>query len=206
MEKAKILEALKKLREETKKRNFSQSIDLIINLKNFDVKKESINLFLELPHKVKDKKIAAFLEKKSGVVDTITKQEFDKYKDKKKIKKLVKSYDFFISSASLMPAVASTFGRYLGPEGKMPSPQLGILRQENDEEIKKTIEKFEKVVRVKSKEPSLKFSIGKENMKDEEIAENISVAYNSIIKVLPKKKENVKSIMIKLTMGKPLKL
>jgi len=206
MEKTKILEALKKLREETKKRNFNQSIDLIINLKNFDVKKDSVNLFLELPYKVKDKKIAGFLNKKSNLIDTITKQGFDKYKDKKKIKKLVKSYDFFISAASLMPAVASTFGRYLGPEGKMPSPQLGILRQESEQEIKGVLEKFEKVVRVKSKEPSLKFCVGKENMKDEEIAENIEKAYNSIINVLPRKKENVKNIMIKFTMGKPLKI
>ncbi len=206
MEKTKILEALKKLREETKKRNFNQSIDLIINLKNFDVKKGSVNLFLELPYKVKDKKIAGFLNKKSNLIDTITKQEFDRYRDKKKIKKLVKSYDFFISAASLMPAVASTFGRYLGPEGKMPSPQLGILRQESEQEIKGVLEKFEKVVRVKSKEPSLKFCVGKENMKDEEIAENIEKAYNSIINVLPRKKENVKNIMIKFTMGKPLKI
>ncbi len=206
MEKTKILEALKKLREETKKRNFNQSIDLIINLKNFGVKKDSVNLFLELPYKVKDKKIAGFLNKKSNLIDTITKQEFDRYRDKKKIKKLVKSYDFFISAASLMPAVASTFGRYLGPEGKMPSPQLGILRQESEQEIKGVLEKFEKVVRVKSKEPSLKFCVGKENMKDEEIAENIEKAYNSIINVLPRKKENVKNIMIKFTMGKPLKI
>ncbi len=206
MEKAKILEALKKLREETKKRNFSQSVDLIINLKNFNVKSESINLFLELPHKVKDKKIAAFLNKKSNLVDTITKQEFDKYKDKKKIKKLVKSYDFFISAASLMPTVASTFGRYLGPEGKMPSPQLGILRQESEEEIKGVLAKFEKVVRIKSKEPSLKICIGKENMSDEDISENIMATYNAIINALPKKKENVKNIIIKFTMGKPLKV
>ena len=112
MNKEKILEALKKLAEKNKERKFVQSTDLIINLKNFDAKKESVNLFLELPYKVKDAKIAGFLNKKSSIIDTITKQEFDDYKNKRKLKNLVKNYDFFISNASLMPLVAGTFGRY----------------------------------------------------------------------------------------------
>jgi len=205
MEKLKVLESIKKLRE-GKKRNFNQSLDLIINLKNFDVKKESVNLFLQLPHKVKDVKIAAFLNKKSNIIDTITKQEFDIYKDKKKIKNLVKKYDFFISNANLMPLVAGTFGKFLGPQGKMPSPQLGIVKDETENEIKNVIEKFSKIIRIKSKEPSLKFCVGKENMKEEEIAENVEIAYNTILNVLPRKKENVKSVMIKFSMGKPIKI
>jgi len=205
MEKAKIIEIVKKLRE-GKKRNFNQSLDLIINLRSFDIKKDSVNLFLQLPHKVKDVKIAGFLNKKSDLVYAITKQEFDSYKDKKKIKNLVKAYDFFISAASLMPLVAGIFGKFLGPQGKMPSPQLGIVKDETEQEIKGVIEKFSKIVRIKSKEPSLKFCIGKEDMKDEEIADNIELAYNSILNVLPKKKENIKSVMIKLSMGKPQKI
>jgi large subunit ribosomal protein L1 len=206
MEKEKIIEVLKKLRKETKKRNFSQSVDLIINLKDFDIKKESVNLFLGLPHKVKKMSVCAFLNKKSEVVDSITGQEFEKYKDKKEIKKLVKKYDFFISSASLMPQVARSFGRYLGPVGKMPSPQLGIVKHEDEKEIKKILDGIEEIVRVKSKEASLKFCIGKENMKDEEIAENIITAYNSVLNVLPRKKENIKTVMIKFTMSGPKKL
>jgi len=206
MNKEKILEALKKLAEKNKERKFVQSTDLIINLKNFDAKKESVNLFLELPYKVKDAKIAGFLNKKSSIIDTITKQEFDDYKNKRKLKNLVKNYDFFISNASLMPLVAGTFGRYLGPAGKMPSPQLGILKEESEEEIVSIMKKFEKIIRIKSKEPSLKFSIGKENMKDGEIAENILTAYNSILNVLPRKKENIRNIMIKFSMTKPIKI
>lgn len=206
MEEKNILESLKKLRKENKGRKFSQTVDLIINLKKFDVNKNSVNLFLSLPHKVKDKKIAAFLEKKNEAVESIPKNEFEKYKDKKKIKKLVKKYDFFISAASLMPQVATIFGKYLGPAGKMPSPQLGIVREESEEEIKSVIEQFQKVVRIKSKEPSLKFNIGKEKMKDEEITDNILTAYNAVLNALPRKKENIRNIMIKFTMSKPLKV
>ena len=143
MNKEAVLKALEELRK-NEKRKFNQSIDLIVNLKNFDIKRESVNLLLNLPHKVKEKKIAAFLNKKSNVIDSITKAEFDSYKDKKKIKNLVKTYDFFISHASLMPAVAASFGRYLGTAGKMPSPQLGILKTEEDKEVKETVGKLEK--------------------------------------------------------------
>ncbi len=206
LQKQKIVQALTDLGKK-KKRKFAQSVDLIINLRIFDVKKDSVNLFLELPYKIKEAKICAFLNKKSNLIDTITKDEFSEYEsNKKKLKLLVKSYDFFISSANLMPTVARIFGRYLGQAGKMPSPQIGILKEETESEIKRTLNSFEKVVKIKSKEPSLKFSIGNENMKDEEIAENIMYAYEKILQALPLKKENIKSVLIKLTMTKPIKL
>lgn len=205
MERKTILEAVKKLRE-NEKRKFEQTIDLIVNLKNFDVKRETVNVFLNLPHKIRKAKAAAFLTKKSSVIDTITKADFERFKDKKVIKKLVGSYDFFIAVAALMPAVASSFGRYLGTAGKMPSPQLGIIRTEDEAEIKSTIQKFESCARVKSKEPSLKFAVAKENMKDEEIVENILFAYNNLMNALPKKNENIKNVMVKLSMSKPIKI
>ncbi|MCX6748112.1 MAG: hypothetical protein NT076_00755 [Candidatus Pacearchaeota archaeon] len=205
MNKQDIIKALGEIRK-AEKRKFNQSVDLIVNLKNFDIKKDSVNLMVSLPNKIKDYKIAAFLVDKSKFIDSIAKNEFDRYKDKKGIKKLVKAYDFFMASASLMPSIASTFGKYLGPAGKMPNPQLGIVKSETEQDIKDTAKKFEKILKIKSKEPSLKFSIGKESMKDEEIADNIETAYNAILNALPNKKENVKSAMVKLSMGKPVKL
>ncbi len=200
MDKENIIKALEELRKE--KRKFSQTVDLIINLRNFDVKKQSINLFVNLPHKIREKKVCAFLTEKSDIIDTITKQDFDKYKGKE-LKKLAKKYDFFISIASLMPFVATSFGKVLGPLGKMPSPQLGMLMKEDEKEIKTVLEKINTSLKVKSKEPSLKVAIGKEDMKDEEIAENVLAVYNLMLNALPRKKENLKSILIKFTMTKP---
>lgn len=204
MNKESILKALEELRKE-EKRKFSQTADLVINLRNFDVKKQSVNLFVEIPYKIKEKKVCAFLTKKSSIIDTITKQDFEKYKGKV-LKKLAKSYDFFVSIASLMPSVATSFGKVLGPMGKMPSPQLGMITTEDDKEIKKVTEKINKTLRIKSKEPSLKVAIGKEDMKDEEIAENVLAVYNAVLNALPRKKENLRSILIKFTMGKPVKV
>ena len=197
--------ALSELRK-GKKRKFAQSADLIINLKGLDLKRENINLIVTLPHKLKEKRICAFLEQRSNIIPTITKLDFPRYKDKKPLKNLVKDYDFFIASAPLMPAVATAFGKILGPAGKMPSPQLGILTKETDDAIKQALDKISKSLKIRLKEASIKVSIGNESMKDEEILENFRTAYNEISNALPKKKDNIKNVMIKFTMAKPIKL
>lgn len=197
--------ALAELRK-TEKRKFSQSVDAIINLKGIDLRRDNINIVMTIPHKFKDKKVCGFLNNKSSLVPTITKPDFQKYKDKNPLKKLVKRYDFFIAAAPLMPAVATTFGKVLGPTGKMPSPQLGILAIESEDAIKKELEKISKSIKIKVKESSIKLSIADEKMNDEAIIENFTALYNAIVNALPKKKENIKNIMLKFTMTKPIKL
>jgi large subunit ribosomal protein L1 len=204
MEKA-ILNALAELRK-TKERKFDQTVDLIINLQKFDARKNQINIFITTPYKIKDKKIGAFLESKSPYIDTITKDEFKKYANKKEVKRLVKKYDFFIAQSTLMPAVATTFGRALGPSGKMPSPQLGIILNTDEKTIKEIKEKINNSLKIKTKESSIKLSIGKQSMNDKELAENIMSVYNVVLKNLPKEKDNVKNVEIKFTMTKPQKL
>lgn len=205
MNKEDILKALEEQRKQ-EKRKFTQSVDLIVNLKNFDMKRESINLFVSLPYKIRDIKVLGFLTAKSKIIDTVTKQEFEKYKDKREIKKLIRKYDFFLAHASLMPAIATTFGRYLGQAGKMPSPQLGIITKESDKDIQEVTEKAEKTIRLRTKEPSIKANIGKEDMKDEELAENILAVYNVLLNSLTRNKDNIKSVLIKFTMNKPSKI
>jgi len=203
--KEKLKLALTELRK-SKERKFDQTVDLIINLQKFNLKKDSINLFINLPYKIKDKKIAGFLESKNQNIDTITKEEFKKYSNKKELKKLIKKYDFFIAQGSLMPKVATTFGRVLGPSGKMPSPQLGIILNADDKTISELKNKVDNSVKIRSKEASIKLAVGKQSMKDEEILENIMTIYNAILKALPKGKENIKNIELKFTMTKPQKI
>jgi len=197
--------ALVELRKD-KERKFEQSVDLIINLQKFDVKREQVNLFVSVPHKAKDKKVCGFLEIKNNNVDTITKSEFKNYSDKKELKKLIAKYDFFIAQASLMPIVATTFGRVLGPAGKMPSPQLGILMNVDDKAIAELKNRINNSVKIKTKEASIKVAIGKQSMKDEDIIENVLTVYNAVLKVLPKGKDNLKNLEIKFTMTKPQKI
>ncbi len=203
--KEQLKKALSELRK-GKKRKFEQTVDLIINLQKFDAKKSQVNFFISVPHKIKDKKICGFLEVENKDTETITPNDFKKYSDKKELKKLVKNYDFFIAQASLMPKVATTFGRALGPAGKMPSPQLGILTDTDEKTINELKKKINSNLKIRVKEPSIKVAVGKENMKDEEISENVVAIYNSLLKTLPKEKDNIKNLEIKFTMTKPQKI
>lgn len=199
-----IEKALKELRNETK-RKFIQTLDLLVNLQNFDARKEQINTFIKLPNNP-EKKIFAFLTKKTKLIDSMAKEEFDKFKNLRDIKRFAKRYDSFIASAPLMQAVATKFGRVLGPMGKMPSPQAGIITTENDGNISAMIEKIKNIVKIRTKEKSIKIPIGKESMSDKELQENIESAISSIESILPKKRDNIKNIMIKFTMTKSIKI
>lgn len=205
MEKQDIVKALEELRKQ-EKRNFEQGADLIVNMKKIDIKKTPINTFVHIPHKIRERKVCAFLNKKNADVSTIIKDEFEKYKDKKNVKKLARQYEFFVASANLMPAVATTFGRVLGTLGKMPSPQLGVITSEDSETIKSVLGKISNNVRIKAKEASIKVLVGREGMKDEEIAENAIAIYNAIFNILPNKNDNIRSVLIKFTMSKPKKI
>ncbi|MBU0761337.1 MAG: hypothetical protein KJ858_06665 [Nanoarchaeota archaeon] len=201
----KLKEALEELRK-GKERKFEQSVDLIINLRAINMKKDQLNVVVKLPNKFREKKVCGFLTEKSPLVKTITEPEFKKYSEKNALKNLVKEFDYFIAAGKLMPKVATNFGKVLGPVGKMPSPQLGVLMQENEQAIKETLDKIATSLKIRLKEASIKVIIGKEKMEDEKLIENIKEVYKTIENALPKKKDNVKNVMIKLTMSKPLKV
>jgi len=202
---AKTFEELKK---NAPKKNFLQTVDLIINLADIDLRKTPISTSVILPHPTKDNKICAFLEHKSALVDkTITKAELMADWPKNEMKKLLRNYDIFISAASLMPTIASKFGRVLGAAGKMPNPKTGgVLMKADDNDIKATAEKLKRTVMIRPKDLSIKMAIGKEDTKTEIIAENAITVYTAVLNALPNRKENIKSLMLKLTMSKPIKL
>ncbi len=201
-----LKQALAELRKDENKRKFDQSVDLLVSLKGIDPKKDNITTIVNIPHKIKDKKICGFLTKRSEIVKTISNLDFPKYRDKKSLKNLVKEFDFFIAAAPLMPSVATTFGKVLGPAGKMPSPQMGIVTSEDENTIRNLVDKISKSIKLRVKEAAVKTTVGKESMPDEQIIANITAVYSGLINALPVKKDNVKKVMIKLTMSKPIKV
>lgn len=207
-------EAIKTLKE-SKKRNFKQTIDLIVNLKQLDLKKpeHQVDFFIALPKKINKKmKICALVapelaDQAKDVCDkTINVSEFDKYADKKLAKKLAKEYHYFIAQATIMPKIASIFGRTLGPKGKMPNPKAGCIVPPNAN-LKPLYDKLQHTVRISArKDPIIQTIVGTEEMPAEDLMENINTVYNNLIHHLPQEKNNVKSVYIKYTMGKPIKL
>ena len=132
MNKKRILEVLAELKKGPKKK-FTQSYDLIINLRNVNVKQTPVEFFVTMPNpKGKEVKVVAFvgpelIEQAKQVCDVaITELDFKNY-DQKAMKKLAKTHDYFIAQATLMPKVAAAFGKTLGTSGKMPNPKLGCV-------------------------------------------------------------------------------
>jgi len=199
-----IVELIKKLRKNSKKRNFVQTFDLIINLKDFDIKKPEnrIDDFVVLPSgRGKKAKIVVFSDTKSDIgckvlatedIETIA-------RDKKAVKKFANETDFFLAEPKMMPIIGKFLGQVLGPRGKMPKPVAG--------DVKELVKKLEDSVRiVVRKNPIIQTIVGIESMKDEDIAKNVKAVIDFVEKKLPKGKQNIKSIYLKLTMSKPVRI
>ena len=215
MNKKSIIEALKQVKESSKKRNFNQSLDLTFNLKDLNLKnpEEQIDIFTALPHnKGKTIKICGLVgpelkpESEANCEFTINTEEFSKYNNKTEIKKLAAEYDFFIAQANIMGQIAKVFGRVLGPRGKMPNTKAVCVVPPKSN-LKPLIEKLKNTVRLLAKTSlQIQVSVGKEDMKEEEVAENIITIYNLLIHNLPKEENNISSILLKTTMGKPIRV
>jgi len=216
MDKTQFKKALDELKKNAEKRKFKQSIDLVINLKDLDVKKTDnhFDLFIALPHATGKKvKVCALTgaeltaQAKNECDFTINNEEFKNYQgNKKAIKKLADSYDFFVAQANVMPEVAKTFGGVLGPKRKMPNPKAGCVAPPNAN-LNLLMEKLQKTVRVSLKsELSIKVKIGNQEFTDDQLSENAILVYNSIVQRLPSEKNNIKNILLKYTMSKPVKV
>lgn len=212
MNKDQILKTLELLHKDSKKRNFKQTVDLIINLKGLNLKKpeENVNAFVILPHaRGKESKIAAFvgdelINKAKEVCDEVihSKDFATLGKDKKKLKKLAKKIDFFIAQANLMPQVAASFGRVLGAMGKMPSPKAGCVVPPAAD-LKALSEKLKKTIKVQTKnEAIIKIGVGLEDIGDDKLVDNILAVYNLVLHTVPQEKHNIRNSLLKTTMSK----
>ena len=209
MNKQNILDAIVKLKGVSPERKFKQSFDLILNLKSINLKKpeEKVEIFLTLPHsKGKKQKICALIDNelntqaKSLFDKVILREDFSKF-TKKEMKKLAQEYDFFIAQANIMPQIATTFGKVLGPKQKMPNPKAGCVVPPTVA-LKPLYDKLQNLVPIVMKnEAVIRATVGKEDMKDEEVAENVHAVYTAVLHALPQEKQNLKSVLLKLSMG-----
>ena len=215
MDKNKVLNALKELKKDDKKRNFVQSYDLIITLKGLDLKKteQKVDFFVTLHYnKGKKSKLGAFVgpelsdDAKKVFETVITPDDFPKFADKKIMKKLADEHDFFISQANIMGQVAGAFGRVLGPRGKMPNPKAGCVVPPKAN-LGPLYERLQSMVRISAKKfPVIQVKVGTEEMSDEDLAKNILYFYDQIVHHLPKERHNIRGALIKLSMTKPIKM
>jgi large subunit ribosomal protein L1 len=210
MENEKIIEAIQELRKTAKPRNFVQSFDLAINLRNLDLRKPEnrIKGEVELPHQPKKRKICVIadnlipeIKKLNDPEVSLLRKEDIEGIGKREAKKLAKRYDFFLCEAPLMPLVGRFLGPALGPRNKMPKPMPPTANP------KPFIEMAKRTVRFAVKNsPVVHELVGNEKMKDEEVAENILAVYEKVKSLLPKGESQIKDAYLKLTMSKAVKL
>jgi len=195
--------------KEGEKRNFKQSFDLAINLKNIDLKKAENKVKTEvvLPNPLTKKIIIGMFAdnlipqvKELERVILIKKADIPTY-DKKTIKNIVNQCASFLSEAPLMPLVGKHFGPVLAVRGKMPKPVPPTL-----ENIEKLVERTRNTIRIALKmSPVIHCIVGTEDMTPEAVAANVDAILKGVEAMLPKGKEQMRNAFIKLTMGKAIK-
>ena len=210
-----IQEGIKEIKNNSKDRKFNEAIDVIINLKNLDLKKteNKVDLFIKLPNGLgKKKKICAFIgpESKDGVKEAdkiiLAEELIDYQKDKKLAKKLSNEYDYFMAQGDMMAKVAGALGRVFGPRGKMPNPKAGAVFPPKTD-VTPLIKKLKDTIRLQTKDKLIiQTKIGTKKMDDKEIIDNFKSLFNALLHSLPNEKNNIKSVFIKTTMGKPIKV
>ncbi len=206
----KLAEAIKEAKEKSKKRNFTQSIELIIAIEGLDLKKPEnrIRTTIKLPYPPKKKLIAVFADgvvaekaKEAGVDHVFSEKDLSGLSGlKREIRKIAKKYDFFLAEPKLMALIGKIMGFALGPRGKMPQ----IITPATD--IKKLVDELRASVFVNVRNnPMIGVSIGSEDMDDDKLAENALTVIKSIESKLPEK-AYIKRIYVKTTMGPSIRV
>jgi len=212
MEKSEVIQALKRLAAESKQRKFKQTVELIVNVKGVDFKKAEnrIDFQAEIASAKghKDTKVAVFCRDKnfaSLIKDkcrVIMEDEIPSL-DKKAVQELAESYDVLLAEGPVMLAIGKFMGQILAPKGKMPKPI-----QPDPKQFATALSGMKSLTRITNKKgkfmPLVQVVIGKEDVPQEQLAENVMTVYNGLVSRLPAKQQNVKSVLLKLTMSKPV--
>jgi len=202
-----VLKAISEAKKNSKKRRFKQSIELILNLKEIDLKKPEnrINELVELPHPPEeDVQITVFATgdlalraRNAGANRVLDREGLNNLaSDKKSAKKLVRETDFFLAETTLMATVGKLLGPILGPKGKMPTPIPPTAP------IKAIIGRHRKLVRLKARDQLVtQCRVGMEDMADDLLNANIQAIFTRFEGKLAKGLKNIRSAYVKTSMG-----
>jgi large subunit ribosomal protein L10Ae len=188
-----------------KKRNFTESIELQITLKNYDPQRDKrFSGTFRLPEIPRPNLKccvlgnAAHCEQADRIeVAQMSADDLKKLnKNKKLVKKLAKKYDFFLASDNMIKQIPRLLGPGLTKAGKFPTLLAsGEDMQEKIDEVKSTI-KFQM-----KKVMCLNVAIGHVGMDKQQVIVNTQLAANFLASLLKKQWQNIGQMFIKTTMG-----
>ncbi|HSV49916.1 MAG TPA: 50S ribosomal protein L1 [Candidatus Acidoferrales bacterium] len=207
-----ISEAIKQAKSKAGDKKFNQTIDLILDIQEIDMKapEGKIQEIVELPHDtLKPNAVCVIAQgetalkaKNAGAERVIERADLDGLNGKKKeLRQIASQYDVFIAEVQLMPLVGRILGPVLGPRGKMPIPVPP------NSDIASIINKHRKTVVVRMRnQPIIQVSVGSQQMKDEDLTDNTMVILRVLDGKLKRGLKNVKYAFIKTSMGEPVKI
>merc|ERR1712054_642711 len=195
---------------EEKKREFVETVELQIGLKNYDPQKDKrFAGNIKLPHIPRPKMRVCVLgdafhcEKAAAMGLEFKNAEGLKNfnKNKKMIKKFAKKYHAFVASESLIKQIPRLLGPGLNKAGKFPT----LVQQQ--EELSSKVDEVKATIKFQLKKVlCLNVAVGNCGMTQQQVLENLKLAINFLVSLLKKNWQNVKVLYIKSTMGKPQRL
>ncbi|HEY6282735.1 MAG TPA: 50S ribosomal protein L1 [Nitrososphaerales archaeon] len=206
-----LAELVKKGKDQAKETKFTQSVEVMITLKEVDPKKTDLNIneIVYLPHPTTKQARICFIgsgdlavRAKAAKVDLVIEpSQLENYGGSKRdAKKLARAYDFFLADTALMPRVGKVLGQALGPKGKIPTPVPP------NASIEAMANRMRTAIRVRSRGSlGVMAKVGDSKLTEQQLTENILSAITAIVKKLPNGDRNIKTVMVKTTMGKPAK-
>ena len=193
-----------------KKRQFVESLDFQVMLRDYDPDKDKrFNNATTLNHNVKSTlkicvigTIGHVEEAKEQGHDGVLVDDLKKFNNEAKlIKKWARKFDCILVSESKNKDVTKLVGRYITSIGKLP------VTVSEKEKVKDKVSELMKTIRFRVKKvPWLAQSFGVDNLTQEDLKQNLTKSINFLVSLLPKGWQNIKTIHIKTTMGKPVQL
>jgi len=190
---------------ETKKRKFVETIELQIGLKNYDPTREKrFSGAVIVPYKTKTKMKVMIIGDQQHVdecaalkLECVDVEGLKKFKkDKKLVKKWAQGYDAFLASDSLIRQIPRLLGPQLNKMGKFPSP-VG-----HDTPLPDKIDELSRTVKFQMKKVlCLGVAVGNVTLSHDQLLQNITLSVNTLISLLKRGWQNVRSLHIKSSMG-----
>jgi large subunit ribosomal protein L1 len=201
-----IEEAVNRALDEAPPRNFRETVDLAVNLRDLDLNDPSnrVDESVVLPAGTgQETQIVVFatgetaLRAEEVADDVLGPDELeDLGDDDDAAKDLADETDFFVAEAPMMQDIGRYLGTVLGPRGKMPTPL------QPDDDVVETVNRMKNTVQLRSRDRrTFHTRVGAQDMDAEEISDNIDVIVRRLEAALEKGPLNIDSIYVKTTMG-----
>jgi large subunit ribosomal protein L1 len=201
-----IEDAVSQALAEAPERNFRETVDLAINLRDLDLNDPNnrVDESIVLPRGTgQETRIVVFAEGETAlraedVADDVLDGSAleDLGDDTDAAKDLADETDFFVAEQNMMQDIGRYLGTVLGPRGKMPTPLAP------DDDVVETVNRMKNTVQVRSRDRrTFHTRVGAQDMTAEDIADNIDVIIRRLEADLEKGPQNIDSIYVKTTMG-----